>query len=102
MLELLTDWNPIVRGLIAFAIAFGVTLAIGNKVILKLISMKLGQPVRSKEEVNELFDLHGKKAGTPTMGGLIIILGIFLGTFLWADLNNIYVLIVILIKKIYL
>ena len=62
MLELITDWSPLTRGVIAFVIAFGVSLAIGNKVILKLISMKLGQPVRSKEEVKDVFELHGKKA----------------------------------------
>ena len=39
-----------------------------------------------------------KKSGTPTMGGLIIILGISLGTVLWADLKNIYVLTVIFVS----
>jgi len=93
MLELITGegLSPIARGVIAFLIAFGVSLAIGNKVILKLISMKLGQPVRSKEEVNELFDLHGSKAGTPTMGGVMIIAMIVLSVFLCADLTNPYI-----------
>ena len=91
MLELITDLNPFTRGIIAFAIAFGVSLAIGNKVILKLISMKLGQPVRSKEEVNELYDLHGKKAGTPTMGGVMILSTMVLAILLAGDLMNPYI-----------
>ena len=32
-----------------------------------------------------------KKSGTPTMGGIIIIIGMFSGTILWADLSNIYI-----------
>ncbi len=91
MLELITDWSPLARGVIALLLAFIGTLMIGNKVILKLISMKLGQPVRSKEEVNELFDLHGKKAGTPTMGGVMILATLFIAVLLSGDLSNPYI-----------
>ncbi|MDB9741744.1 phospho-N-acetylmuramoyl-pentapeptide-transferase [Akkermansiaceae bacterium] len=91
MLELITDWSPLSRGVIAFAIAFGVSLLVGNKMILKLISMKLGQPVRSREEVSKLYDLHGKKAGTPTMGGVMIIFTLILAVLLCADLTNTYI-----------
>lgn len=91
MLELITDWNPLARGVIALLFAFISTLMIGNKVILKLISMKLGQPVRSKEEVNELYDLHGKKAGTPTMGGVMILATLLIAVLLAGDLMNPYI-----------
>jgi phospho-N-acetylmuramoyl-pentapeptide-transferase len=39
---------------------------------------------------------HLKKAGTPTMGGLIILAGIIIPTLLWADLSNFYVLMILL------
>ena len=90
MLQLLTDWSPLARGIIAFAIAFGTSLLVGDKMILKLISMKLGQPVRSREEVNKLYDLHGAKAGTPTMGGVMIIFTLLLAVLLCGDLTNPY------------
>lgn len=90
MLQLLTDWSPLARGIIAFTIAFGASLLVGNKMILKLISMKLGQPVRSREEVNKLYDLHGAKAGTPTMGGVMIIFTMILAVLLCGDLTNPY------------
>jgi phospho-N-acetylmuramoyl-pentapeptide-transferase len=61
------------RGVVACLIAFGLTLLLGNRVIRKLISLKVGQPIRTAEEVNKLFELHGAKAGTPTMGGILII-----------------------------
>ncbi|MFZ4767633.1 MAG: phospho-N-acetylmuramoyl-pentapeptide-transferase [Roseimicrobium sp.] len=64
------------------------SLIFGERVIRKLISLKVGQPIRSKEEVQKLFDLHGKKAGTPTMGG-VLILATFVGSvLLWADWGN--------------
>ena len=91
MLELITDWSSLTRGVIALLLAFTATLMIGNKLILKLISMKLGQPVRSKEEVNELFDLHGKKAGTPTMGGVMILATLVIAVLLAGDLTNPYI-----------
>ena len=50
--------------------AFVISLMFGERLIRKLISLKIGQPIRTAEEVNKLFELHGKKAGTPTMGGI--------------------------------
>ena len=69
------------RGIAACVIAFALSLLLGNRVIRKLISLKVGQPIRTAEEVNKLFELHGAKAGTPTMGGILII-----GTLLAASL----------------
>jgi phospho-N-acetylmuramoyl-pentapeptide-transferase len=40
---------------------------------------------------------HFKKAGTPTMGGLIILAGIIIPTLLWADMTNFYVLMILLV-----
>jgi len=42
---------------------------------------------------------HQKKAGTPTMGGLIILSGIIIPTLLWADLSNFYILLVLLVTS---
>lgn len=72
----------------AFITAFLLSLLFGEKVICKLISLKIGQPIRSKDEVQKLFDLHEKKIGTPTMGG-VLILGTFVASVLiWVDWSN--------------
>ncbi|WP_265596097.1 phospho-N-acetylmuramoyl-pentapeptide-transferase [Verrucomicrobium sp. BvORR106] len=68
--------------------AFLLSLLFGERVIRKLISLKVGQPIRSKEEVQKLFDLHGKKAGTPTMGGVMILATFTLSVLLWTDWGN--------------
>ena len=61
------------RAVAAATTAFLLSLIFGNWVIRRLISLKLGQPIRTKEEVHKLYELHGQKAGTPTMGGVLII-----------------------------
>jgi phospho-N-acetylmuramoyl-pentapeptide-transferase len=50
--------------------------------------MKIGQPVRTKEEVNQLYELHGKKAGTPTMGGILIIGSLVIAALCCSRWNN--------------
>ncbi len=62
-----------VRAGLAAILSFLVILAFGPRVIRKLISLKVGQPIRSAEEVHRLAELHGDKAGTPTMGGVLIL-----------------------------
>lgn len=68
--------------------AFLLSLLFGERVIRKLISLKVGQPIRSKEEVQKLFDLHGKKAGTPTMGGVMMLATFTFSVLLWTDWKN--------------
>ena len=75
--------------------AFVLSLMYGDKLICKLISLKIGQPIRTAEEVHKLAELHGKKAGTPTMGGILILGTIILSTLLWAKWDNIMVWIVL-------
>lgn len=75
----------------AFITAFVLSLMFGDRLIRKLISLKIGQPVRTAEEVHKLYELHGKKAGTPTMGGILILGAIILSTLLWAKLDNVMV-----------
>lgn len=67
---------------------FILSLMFGERVIRKLISLKIGQPVRSKEEVKKLFELHGKKAGTPTMGGVLMLATFVASVLLWTDLSG--------------
>ena len=64
-----------------------VVFIIGSPLI-KLFSEKMiTGPIRQDGPIDHII----KKSGTPTMGGVIIIIGIISGTFLWADLSNIYV-----------
>lgn len=69
--------------------AFFLSLMFGERLIRKLISLKIGQPIRTAEEVHKLFELHGKKAGTPTMGGILILGTIVVSTLIWAKWDNI-------------
>ena len=61
------------RAGLACIMTFMASVIYGPWVIRKLISLKVGQPIRSAEEVHKLNELHGGKAGTPTMGGVMII-----------------------------
>lgn len=68
--------------------AFLISVLLGNKVILKLTALKVGQPIRTKEEVHKLAELHGGKVGTPTMGGILIVGAVLFATILWARPTN--------------
>ena len=72
------------RAVAAGVTAFVISLVFGNWVIRRLISLKLGQPIRSQEEVHRLHELHGSKAGTPTMGGVLLLGAVIAATLLWA------------------
>ena len=56
---------------------------------------QLGQPIRTKEEVNKLFELHGAKAGTPTMGGVLMLGAVIISSLIWARPDNIAVWLLI-------
>jgi phospho-N-acetylmuramoyl-pentapeptide-transferase len=67
---------------------------LGPRTILLLTQLKLGQPLRLKSEVRELADLHSGKKGTPTMGGILIILTVTISSLLWCDpYNHLYWLV---------
>jgi phospho-N-acetylmuramoyl-pentapeptide-transferase len=80
------------RAVAAAVTAFGITLIFGKWVIVKLIRLKIGQPIRGAEEVHHLAELHGKKQGTPTMGGVLIIGSVVISSLLWARWDNRFVL----------
>jgi phospho-N-acetylmuramoyl-pentapeptide-transferase len=66
-----------------------ITLVIGPYVIEKLREFQIGQYIREEGP-----KAHQKKAGTPTMGGVLILIAVLLPTLLWADLSNPFVWLV--------
>jgi phospho-N-acetylmuramoyl-pentapeptide-transferase len=70
----------------AFLTALLVTLLLGPWIIRRLQAMKVGQVIREDGPQS-----HQKKAGTPTMGGVLILLAVVLATLSWAQLNNRFV-----------
>ena len=85
------------RAGLAAAMAFGLSLAFGPRIIRKLISLKVGQPLRTAEEVHKLAELHGGKAGTPTMGGIMILSTMVLAILICANPLNPFVLVTTLV-----
>jgi phospho-N-acetylmuramoyl-pentapeptide-transferase len=80
-----------VRGIMGILTALILSLMIGPWMIRKLSQQKIGQVVR-----NDGPQSHFSKAGTPTMGGALILVSIAASTLLWADLRNSYVWVVLL------
>lgn len=68
------------RAALAALLAFAISLLVGPRVIRRLISLKVGQPIRTAEEVHKLAELHGGKVGTPTMGGVMILAAVLIST----------------------
>lgn len=69
--------------------ALVLSLLFGERVIRKLSSLKVGQPIRTAEELNNLLNDHAKKAGTPTMGGVLIIGTLVTSVLLWGAWSNV-------------
>jgi len=80
------------RTVLAALTAMVVSLAFGPWFIRYLTAHKLGQPIRDVGPRS-----HFDKAGTPTMGGALILISIVVSTLLWADPTNRYVWIVLLV-----
>lgn len=68
------------RAAVAGLLAFVLSLGFGPRVIRRLISLKVGQPIRTAAEVHKLAELHGGKIGTPTMGGVLILATVLIAT----------------------
>lgn len=79
------------RTLMAAVTSMGASLLLGPWVIRQLLALKIGQPIRSAEEVHKLHELHGKKLGTPTMGGLMILGTMTVSCLLWCRPDNHFV-----------
>ena len=72
------------RAASAGLLAFILSVIFGPRVIRRLISLKVGQPIRTAAEVHKLAELHGGKIGTPTMGGVLIIGSVLIATLVCA------------------
>lgn len=87
MLLWLIDFNLIhyltFRSIMASLTALLIALCVGPAMIRKLTEYKMGQPVRDDGP-----QTHLSKTGTPTMGGLLMLLSITISTLMWADLSN--------------
>ncbi len=81
-----------VRAIFAALTALAVALLIGPRMIRSLTARQIGQTVRSDGPQS-----HLSKAGTPTMGGALILFAVVAATLLWADLGNRYVWITLLV-----
>jgi phospho-N-acetylmuramoyl-pentapeptide-transferase len=75
-----------VRTALASLTALLITLALGPWVIQRLRELQIGQFIREEGPKS-----HQSKAGTPTMGGLLIVASTVIPTLLWGDLSNVYV-----------
>lgn len=80
-----------VRAAAACVFSFVLIYLFGPRVIRRLISLKVGQPIRTAEEVHKLADLHGKKAGTPTMGGVMILGAVLASVLICTNPLNPYI-----------
>ena len=76
---------------LAIATAFFISLVLGPWMISKLRALQVRQSIREEGPEH-----HQVKAGTPTMGGILIVLSFVLTTLLWADLKNPYIWTVLL------
>ena len=80
------------RTIMSTLTALAVSLLAGPAIIRKLAEVKAGQVIRSDGPQS-----HLTKAGTPTMGGALILVSIVLTTLLWGDLSNRFVWTVLLV-----
>lgn len=78
------------RAGISFALALLIVLMLGHKVIERLQRMQVGEVVRNLGLEGQM-----KKTGTPTMGGIIIILAILIPCILFGNLSNIYMILML-------
>ena len=80
------------RAILGALTALLICFVLGPRMITKLSSNQLGQPVRAEGP-----ETHLLKAGTPTMGGALILIAIAVSTALWADLENLFVWVVLFV-----
>ena len=70
-----------------------IVFLVGGPFIKFIQAHKITGPIREDGPLDHII----KKAGTPTMGGLLILIGILFGTLLWADLSNAYVWVLLMV-----
>ena len=84
------------RAILGALTALILSFVIGPKMIARLSLNQVGQPVRDDGPVSHLV-----KAGTPTMGGALILTAIVVSTVLWADLENRFIWVVLFVTLTY-
>ena len=103
LLELFTwmaEFNPdfsvftyiTLRGILSALTALAISLLLGPAFIRRLVKKQVKQPIRKLGP-----ESHFSKAGTPTMGGALILFAIVVSTLLWSDLGNRFVWTVMLV-----
>jgi phospho-N-acetylmuramoyl-pentapeptide-transferase len=80
------------RGILGALTALAISLLLGPSFIRRLVRKQVRQPIRKLGP-----ESHFSKAGTPTMGGALILFSIVVSTLLWADLGNRYIWTVLLV-----
>ena len=70
-----------------------IVFLIGGSFIKFIELHKITGPIRDDGPIDHII----KKSGTPTMGGILILIGILFGTLLWADLNNPYIWVLLMV-----
>ena len=83
-----------VRAALAAITALAITLFVGRRIINWLGRQQVGELVREGEAAGAVD--HSHKAGTPTMGGVIILLAILGSTLLWGAITEVYVWLIML------
>ncbi len=84
------------RAILGILTALTISVLFGPLMIRKLQHYQIGQSVR-----NDGPQSHLSKAGTPTMGGVLILIAITISTLLWSDLSNRYVWISLLVTLLF-
>jgi phospho-N-acetylmuramoyl-pentapeptide-transferase len=80
------------RSALSAITALLLSFIIGPKILRILKKKQIGETIREDGP-----EIHSSKAGTPTMGGLIILFSVLIPVLLWGDLGNIYVLLVLFV-----
>ena len=84
------------RAILGVLTALLLSFVIGPEMIRRLGRYQIGQPIRDDGP-----ETHLVKAGTPTMGGALILVAVAIATLLWADLGNRYVWVVLLVTMLF-
>jgi phospho-N-acetylmuramoyl-pentapeptide-transferase len=84
------------RGIMGILTALGISLLFGPWLIRRLKEKQIGQAIRDDGPQS-----HLSKAGTPTMGGALILLSIAVSTLLWSDLSSRYVWVTLIVTLIF-
>jgi len=84
------------RAILGVLTALAISFAVGPVLIRKLSVYRIGQNVRADGP-----QTHLSKAGTPTMGGALILIALSISTLLWSDLSNRYVWVVLVVTLLF-